>query len=52
MLANRLCGIAVDHGTRVIATRDFNDAWKEGWKGWKEGWVENVSNEVANRVGA
>ncbi len=43
MLANRLCGIAVDHGTRAIAIRDFNDAWKEEWE-------QHVSNEVTNRV--
>ena len=30
--ANRLCGIAVDHGTRVIAVHDCIDTWEEGWE--------------------
>ena len=30
--ANRLCGIAVDHGTRVIAVHDCIDTWEDGWE--------------------
>jgi site-specific DNA recombinase len=30
--ANRLCGIAVDHDTRVIAVHDCIDTWEDGWE--------------------